>query len=131
VIDSEPSTFEEATKHKVWKDSIIEENKSILKNDVWELVPRPQGKSVVTSKWIYKIKHATDDCVEKFKARFVARGFSQKEGITMTIYFLMFLGILPFESLSLLLQLFIGNFTKWMLKLFFLMMKLRKRFISC
>jgi hypothetical protein len=36
---------------------------------------------VVTSKWLYKIKHTTDVSVEKFKARFVARGFSQKEGI--------------------------------------------------
>jgi hypothetical protein len=45
------------------------------------VVPRPQGKSIVTSKWIYKIKHATNGSVEKFKARFVAHGFSQKEGI--------------------------------------------------
>jgi hypothetical protein len=36
---------------------------------------------VVSSKWIYKIKHATDENIEKHKARFVARGFSQKEGI--------------------------------------------------
>jgi hypothetical protein len=36
---------------------------------------------VVYSKWIYKIKHATDESIEKHKARFVARGFSQKEGI--------------------------------------------------
>jgi len=60
---------------------MIEEYESILKNDVWEVVPRPHGKSVVTSKWIYKIKHATDGNVKKFKARFVARGFSQREGI--------------------------------------------------
>jgi hypothetical protein len=40
------------------------------------VVPRLQGKSVVTSKWIYKIKHAADGSVEKFKARFVAHGFS-------------------------------------------------------
>jgi hypothetical protein len=45
------------------------------------VVPRPHGKSVVTSKWLYKIKHAADDSIEKYKARFVARGFSQKEGI--------------------------------------------------
>jgi hypothetical protein len=81
VIESEPSTFEEAAKHKVWKDAMIEEYESILKNDVWEVVPRPQGKLVVTSKCLYKIKHATDGSVEKFKARFVARGFFQKEGI--------------------------------------------------
>jgi hypothetical protein len=77
VIDSKPSTFDEATKHKVWKDAMIEEYESILRNYVWEVVPRPQGKSVVTSKWIYKIKHAADSSIEKFKARFVARGFSK------------------------------------------------------
>jgi len=49
---------------------------SIMKNDVWDVVPRPQDKSVVTSKWLYKIKHGADGSAEKFKARFVARGFS-------------------------------------------------------
>ena len=60
---------------------MIEEYQSIMKNDVWDVVPRPKEKSVVTSKWIYKIKHAADGSIEKYKARFVARGFSQKEGI--------------------------------------------------
>jgi hypothetical protein len=36
---------------------------------------------VVSSKWLYKIKHAPDGSIEKHKARFVARGFSQNEGI--------------------------------------------------
>ena len=60
---------------------MIEEYQSIMKNDVWDAVPRPEGKSVVTSKWIYKIKHAADGSIEKYKERFVARGFFQKEGI--------------------------------------------------
>jgi hypothetical protein len=54
---------------------MLEEYRSILKNNVWEIVSRPKDKSVVSSKWIYKIKHAVDGSVEKFKARFVARGF--------------------------------------------------------
>jgi hypothetical protein len=35
---------------------------------------------VVSSKWLYKIKHVADGSIEKYKARFVAHGFSQKEG---------------------------------------------------
>ena len=60
---------------------MTEEYQSIMKNDVWDIVPKPKDKSVVSSKWIYKIKHAMDGSIEKYKARFVARGFSQKEGI--------------------------------------------------
>ena len=52
-----------------------------MKNDVWDVVPRPEGKSIVTSKWIYKIKHVADGSIEKHKVRFLACGFSQKEGI--------------------------------------------------
>ena len=52
-----------------------------MKNDVWEIVPRSEGKSIVTSKWIFKMRHATGGSIEKHKALFVARGFSQKEGI--------------------------------------------------
>jgi hypothetical protein len=51
-----------------------------MKNDVWEVVSRPKEKSVVTSKWVYKIKHAVDGSIDKCNARFVARGFSQQKG---------------------------------------------------
>ena len=60
---------------------MTEEYHSIMRIDVWDIVPKLEGKSVVSSKWIYKIKHADDGSIEKYKARFVARGFSQKEGI--------------------------------------------------
>ena len=58
-----------------------------MKNDVWDVVPRPEGKSAVTSKWIYKIKHVADGSIDKYKARFVAHGFSQKEGIDYDVIF--------------------------------------------
>jgi hypothetical protein len=51
-----------------------------MKNDVWEIVTRPKEKSMITSKWVYKIKHAVDGSIDKYKERFMARGFSQKEG---------------------------------------------------
>ena len=47
-----------------------------MKNDVWDVVPRPEGKSIETSKWIYKIKHAAEDNIEKYKTIFDACGFS-------------------------------------------------------
>ena len=50
-------------------------------NDPWKVVPRPQDRSVVGSRWIYKIKYVADGNVEKYKARFVAKGYAQKEGI--------------------------------------------------
>ena len=81
IIDAKPSSYKEAVEKKVWKDAMLEEYQSIMKNDVWDVVPRPEGKSLATSKWIYKIEHAADGSIEKYKTRFVARGFSQKEGI--------------------------------------------------
>ena len=76
IIQNEPSSFSDVVKHQVWKDAMTEEYESIMKNDVWEVVPRPQDKTVITSKWLYKIKHAGDGSLEKYKDRFVARGFS-------------------------------------------------------
>jgi hypothetical protein len=37
---------------------MMEKYQSIMKNDVWEIVPRPEGKFIVTSKWVYKVNHA-------------------------------------------------------------------------
>ena len=44
IIDSEPSSYEEDAKKQVWKDVMTEEYHSILKNDVWDIVPRPERK---------------------------------------------------------------------------------------
>jgi hypothetical protein len=60
---------------------MMEEYHSIMKNDVLDIFPRPQGKSVVTSKWIYKFKHTVNGTIEKHKTIFVASRFSQVEGI--------------------------------------------------
>lgn len=81
ISKSEPSDVKVAMKQQNWKDAMTEEYNSILKNDVWEIVPRPKNKSDVSSKWLFKIKHAADVSIGKYKARFVVRGFSQKEGI--------------------------------------------------
>ena len=52
IIDAKPSSYEETVEKKVWKDAMLEEYQSIMKNDVWDVVASLEGKSLVTSKWI-------------------------------------------------------------------------------
>jgi hypothetical protein len=74
--DVEPSNYEEVAEKRVWKGVMGKEYHSMVKNDVWDVVPRLKEKSVVISKWIYKMKHAGYGNIEKYKARFMAQGFS-------------------------------------------------------
>ena len=76
LVDKEPTCFEEETKQKEWVDSLVEEYQSIIKNDVWEIVPRPKDKSVVSSKWIFKTKHSADGSIENSKEIFIAHELS-------------------------------------------------------
>ena len=77
IVNAKPSTFEETIKNKEWKEARMEEYQSIMKNDVWEIVSIPEGKSLVTSKLVYKRKHAIDGIIDKYNEISVARGFSQ------------------------------------------------------
>jgi hypothetical protein len=81
LLEEDPTFFEEVIQRKEWVDAMIEEYQSTMKNKVWEIVPRPKSKDLVSSKWLFKIKHVADGSIEKYKARFVAHGFSQEEGI--------------------------------------------------
>jgi hypothetical protein len=89
LLEEESTCFEESIQRKEWADAMTEEYQSIMKNEVWEIVPRPKDKYVVSSRWIFKIKNATDRSIEKYKAIFVARGFYQKEGIDYEETFLL------------------------------------------
>jgi len=60
---------------------MVEEYESIIKNNVWEVVTRPIYKSLVGSRWIFKVKHAANRSIKKYKVGFVAKGYSQVEGI--------------------------------------------------
>ena len=95
-LNPEPSSTSEALKHQAWKDAMVEEYQSILKNDVWDIVSRPKEKSVVSSKWLFKFNYVVDGNIEKHKAHFVARGFSQKE-LTLKEHLHQLLGTLLLE----------------------------------
>ena len=78
---TKPSSFEEAVEDPAWVDAMVEEYDSIVRNNAWEIVPRSGGKSVVGSRWIYKVKQDADGSVNKYKEIFVAQGFSKIEEI--------------------------------------------------
>lgn len=80
----EPLTYDEAmvspNKDK-WLDAMNSEYQALVVNRVWELVDRPHNENVIKCKWVFKVKHDASGNFDKYKARLVARGFSQKEGI--------------------------------------------------
>jgi len=83
-----PETRREAIRSKIWshyEDAEREEIKAFYDLNVWELVPRPAHVNVVGVRWVYDIK-VDDETGEicRYKARLVAQGFSQKEGIDYT-----------------------------------------------
>lgn len=81
LVYTEPSSWKEATSQQVWQDSMVEEFSSILKNNVWEIVPQPKSKSIIGPCWMNKVKHGAYGSVENYKVKFVAKGFSQIKGI--------------------------------------------------
>ena len=76
----EPTPIEEAMSRPEWRSAMQAEYDSIMKNDTWELVDRPEQRKVIGTKWVWKTKYKADGSMEKYKARLVAQGFSQVEG---------------------------------------------------
>ncbi len=79
----EPKSFKEVLKspHKdYWIESMNSEIASLYENDVWDIVPKPKGQKIVDGKWILSLKKLASGKIDRFKARYVARGFTQVEG---------------------------------------------------
>nr|GFB14656.1 retrovirus-related Pol polyprotein from transposon TNT 1-94 [Tanacetum cinerariifolium] len=74
-------TYKEALTQACWIEAIQEELNEFECLEVWELVPRPDKVMVITLKWIYKVKLDELGGILKNKARLVARGYRQEEGI--------------------------------------------------
>jgi len=76
----EPQNIEEALaceNSKEWECAMQEEYDSLMTNNTWTLVPLLAGRKPVSCKWVFKIKQGANGEVERYKARLVARGFTQ------------------------------------------------------
>ncbi|KAD7478862.1 hypothetical protein E3N88_01998 [Mikania micrantha] len=83
AIDShdEPKSFKQASQDKRWQEDMQNEIKALEQNDTWTLEELPPGKKAIDSKWIYKVKHKPNGEVERYKARLIAKGYTQLEGV--------------------------------------------------
>uniref|UniRef100_A0A2N9HY47 Integrase catalytic domain-containing protein n=1 Tax=Fagus sylvatica TaxID=28930 RepID=A0A2N9HY47_FAGSY len=77
----EPETFEEASQSSEWMKAMEEEIHALKQNQTWDLMPKPRDVKPISCKWVYKIKRRPDGSIERYKARLVARGFSQQYGL--------------------------------------------------
>ncbi|CAH9145017.1 unnamed protein product [Cuscuta epithymum] len=77
----EPKYFSQAVQDPIWREAMQKEITALEENQTWILVNLPAGKRIVDSKWVYKIKYKPNGEVERYKARLVARGFTQVEGV--------------------------------------------------
>ncbi|KAI4888112.1 hypothetical protein NFI96_008428, partial [Prochilodus magdalenae] len=78
-----PKTFSEAMnseKFKLWGDAMKEEMQSLTENETFTLTPLPRGKQAVGGRWVYAVKESPNGS-ETCKARYVAKGYGQVEGI--------------------------------------------------
>jgi len=76
-----PQSCRDALTNPHWRQAMEEEYAALLDNHTWDLVPRPSTANVVTGKWIFKHKFHTDGSLDKYKARWVLRGFTQRPGV--------------------------------------------------
>ena len=77
----EPKSVSEAQTNQKWLDAMENEIGSLHDNNVWELVELPGDQKAVGSKWVFKVKTNADGSIERCKARLVAQGYSQQEGL--------------------------------------------------
>nr|GEY25928.1 retrovirus-related Pol polyprotein from transposon TNT 1-94 [Tanacetum cinerariifolium] len=81
VSTAEPKNIKEAMADFAWIEAMQEELHQFDRLQVWELVDKPFGKTVIKLKWLWKNKNDEDQTVIHNKARLVAKGYAQEEGI--------------------------------------------------
>ena len=77
----EPKKIDETLQDADWINAIQEELQQFERNKVWTLVSKPSGKSIIGTRWVFRNKMDENEIVIRNKARLVAQGYRQEEGI--------------------------------------------------
>lgn len=80
----EPQSMKEALagpQAEQWQTAAREEYDALMDKQTWTLTKLPPGRAAIGSKWVFKVKYNPDGTVNRYKARLVAQGYSQKPGI--------------------------------------------------
>jgi Reverse transcriptase (RNA-dependent DNA polymerase) len=86
VSELEPQTLKEALQSAQanrWRAAMEVEVDTLLQNDTWTLKPLPEGSRALSGKWVFKIKKDQQGRIIKHKARWVVRGFEQRDGVDL------------------------------------------------
>ena len=81
VSQVEPTKVAQALEDDQWILAMQEELNQFERNEVWELVPNPGNKRIIRTKWVFKNKMDENGIITRNKARLVAQGYNQEEGI--------------------------------------------------
>ncbi|KAJ9548922.1 hypothetical protein OSB04_021465 [Centaurea solstitialis] len=76
-----PRSHLQALQDPNWRKAMDEEYRALITNKTWELVPRPPRVNVVRSMWLFRHKYHADGSLARYKARLVANGRNQQQGI--------------------------------------------------
>ncbi|XP_049379787.1 uncharacterized protein LOC125844514 [Solanum stenotomum] len=76
-----PVTVKQACKDPQWRQAIQSEFDALMSNQTWNLIPPSDHQNIVENKWIFCIKRKPDGSIERYKARLVVKGFTQRPGI--------------------------------------------------
>ena len=77
IFQIEPKSLNDAIVDENWVITMQEELNQFERNEVWELVPRPNNQSVIVTKWVFGNKMDENDIIVRNKARLVAQGYNQ------------------------------------------------------